>query len=351
MTRPIPADLILLAVSIATAVLLAVSVTLVIVVAGLRMHNERRALHDARVHARWEPVLLDVLAGAAAIDDIIAAVRPGEGRSFLEFLFRYARLLSGEDRAAVSEIARPFLGHLQSELRSRAAERRARAVQLLSTLDLDGQAATVLDALHDPSPLVAMVAARALAKKDHPEHIDAVLGSLHRFDLWNPNFLASMLASVGIQVAPSLRRFLSDPEGDPRVRAVAGDALRLLGDPAAADAAAAVLGTERDRELRAAALRLLEAVGRPAHLAAVRAVLSSPDFVLRAHAASALGRLSSGEDTPLLEKAVHDPSPWVALHAGRALAGSGRLEFLQDLAHAPHPRAKLAREVLAEAAR
>jgi hypothetical protein len=78
-------------------------------------------------------------------------------------------------------------------------------------LGLPRYASTVVAALDDPSPLVAMVAARSLAQEESTEYAHAVLKRLHRFGGWNRRFLASMLASMGPRVADTLREGCGTP--------------------------------------------------------------------------------------------------------------------------------------------
>ena len=157
-----------------------------------------------------------------------------------------------------------------------------------------------------------------------------------------------MLAAVGPGVTPALRETFSDLDKPPRVRAVAAEALQELSDFAAADFAALVLETETDRDLIAASLRLLGRVGRPEHLASIRALCTSSDFVIRAHAVSALGRIGEEEDIQPLRQAFEDPSQWVAIHTAWGLKEAGCVKVLREIAESEHPRADLAREILTE---
>jgi len=235
---------------------------------------------------------------------------------------------------------------MAGQLGSRSAEVRARAVQTLSLLGADAHRAEVRRALDDPSPLVAMVAARALARGRDPDHAAAILLHLERFDEWSPRFLAAMLASMGPDAAAPLCDTLADPSRSASARAVAADALRALHDLPAADVAAAVLGTSTDREIVAACLRLLAALGRPAHLPRIRPLLTSPDAVVRAAAIRALAGVGSADEREWLRSALEDPSPWVALEAAEGLLESGGGDILHALAASDHPRAVLARQVL-----
>ena len=108
-----------------------------------------------------------------------------------------------------------------------------------------------------------------------------------------------------------------------------------------------MLQTERERELVTAALRLLKRTGRPEHSAILRELCNSPDFVIRAHAVSALASLGNARDIQQLRRFFEDPSSWVAIHAAWALKEGGG-EVLRELVASHHPRAKLALQVLSE---
>ncbi|MBE0591763.1 MAG: HEAT repeat domain-containing protein [Gemmatimonadales bacterium] len=146
------------------------------------------------------------------------------------------------------------------------------------------------------------------------------------------------------QAIRSSRRSSSSPTF-PRALAAA---LGYLHDPTSADLAAEILARATDRELVAAVLRLLERVGHQEQRALVRGFLNSPDFVIRAAAASALGNVGDEEDRRLLRIACDDESRWVAIHAARALRNAGDLAGLRALAGSGRERATLAMQVLSE---
>jgi HEAT repeat protein len=78
-------------------------------------------------------------------------------------------------------------------------------------------------------------------------------------------------------------------------------------------------------------------------------MLQSPNEVVRIGAAQVLGAVGGAEEVPVLTAALEDESIWVAEHAARGLAQGGGRPVLQALAGSEAPRARLAREVLAEA--
>jgi HEAT repeat protein len=156
-----------------------------------------------------------------------------------------------------------------------------------------------------------------------------------------------MLSEGGASMVDHLRKALGSSDAPARTRGVAADALRLLRDPASADEAAAVLERGTDREVAAACLRLLEVLGTANHAPTVRRFVHDDDFVLRALAVTALGALGTGDDDArLLDEALDDPSPWVALHAARALHNADRLDILRRAAASRRPGADAAGEIL-----
>jgi len=313
---------------------------------ALRARNDRKAQHWAELERRWEAKTVEVVTQEARPDRLWALVRSGEELRFVDFLLRFARRLTGTERSRVEELAAPYLDRIVPQLSSRSPERRARAIQTIATLSRRRYADRVLRALDDPSPLVAMVAARSLARRGSPKFAAAILRRLHRFGHWRPSFLASMLASIGPAVTPALRSALPDRSVPPATRAVAADALREVNDDGAADVAADVLGDATDRELLIAILGLLAHVGRADQVEAIRRHVSTPDPVVRSRVMTALGRIGAPEDMATLLGALDDPSPWVALRAAEALYEAND-PGLATFATSDHPRAPLARQILA----
>jgi hypothetical protein len=313
----------------------------------LRRRNEirdRRRAHYARM---WTDRLIPALMDEAEARSLQESVQDSDRLAFVGFAVQYARRVRGEGRDALVRIVKPFLGPILERAESRRVEVRARAIQTLGTLGLPEHAPRVIAALDDPSPLVAMVAARALATEESPHYATAVLARLHRFTGWNQRFLASMLASMGPGVAPTFRSGLRDASGDPRSRAVLAEALRIQGDLGAGDDAAEVLRSATDSDLLAATLRLLRDIGRPEHVDAVRAHAGSPDPVVRAQALHTLGAVGGHDDLPRLVEGMRDKSPWAALSAARGVLAAGGPEALRQIVTTGDGVGLLARQVLA----
>jgi hypothetical protein len=328
----------------------ACSLTLIAVVVLLRARNVRRRKRWARVERAWEHVMLDVLAGEKPAGELQALVAPRDERYFVDFLLRYASRLKGAERKTVHDLARPHLPSVAHQLTRRSAERRARGVKTLGELDTHTYTSQIVAALHDPSPLVAITAAQALARHRSPHVVRDLVESMETFELWDTRFLSAILAELGPEVAPALREYLTDSSHSVRTRALAAATLTQLNDLGAAEGAAKVLATEQDVDLLVATLRLMRNVGSGEHVPAVRSLLRSPSPAVRGYAVSAMVAIGTAEDTANIEAAIDDESSWVVMHAVRGLKALGRLEILESLAASDHPRASAAREILASAA-
>ena len=313
---------------------------------ALRAGNRRRARRSARLDADWTPRVLAVLSGDAPPDAPSIRVAGRDRALFVDFLLRLVRRLKGPEREALVALAAPYLDDVARRAHRGGAERRALAVQRLGALGAARFAATLRAALDDPSPLVAMTAAHALARTGRAEHAPAVLDRLSRFRDWSPGYLASLLATMGAGAAPALRALLADPDRAPGDRAVAAEALRIMHDLPAAEAARAAVAAGTDSDLSAAALRLLAAVGGAADAPAVRAACRSTDPVVRSQAVAALGAIGGAPDCAALATALDDASPWVVLHAARSLRALGG--EAQLAAAAARPGADLVRHAAAE---
>ncbi len=300
--------------------------------------------------ARWEPVLLDVLVGEA--DPAVFAegfVRRHHGPA-LELAATYALRLDGESLTRLSAAMAPLLPRARALLHARRPDRRATAVRLLGFLGTDADRPALALALSDRSPLVAMAAARALARTQDAGYADALIAALGRFETWGTNAVASMLTLFGLPAAPALMRAFASADVPSATRIACAEALRRLGYLPAAGDAAAIAGAAGGVELRAAALRLLRDLGGPAEASAVRTLIESPSDVLRLHAVSALAAISQDPgDAARIEHALSDASPWVAQRAARGLIESGRVASLRALAGGAGQPHRVARQALAEA--
>ncbi|UCF19622.1 MAG: HEAT repeat domain-containing protein, partial [Gemmatimonadota bacterium] len=298
----------------------------------------------------WEPLLLQVLSGERPERELQALVARKGSRYFVNFLLRYARQLRGPQKDTVLRLAASHLDVLLVDLRARSPERRAYALKSLGALSVTSYRDQFLEALTDPSLLVAMNAAQALARNYDVSFADRLLHSLERFDGWSLRYLAAMLASMGSESVEILRQAFRDTRRSSRVRAAIAMTLTTLNDILAVQTAAQVLETESNTDLIVAALGLIDRVGGPDQLSAVRRLLSSSDPAIRARAVTALARIGSSQDVRHLQAALDDSNNWVVIHAVEGLLEMGRKDILEAVAGSDHPRALAAREVLWEGA-
>lgn len=338
-----------------TVVLVALTVAaglLTLTAVAIHVAADRSEARRAARWARWKPMLLDALVGEREPSSLALLVSKGERGDYFRLLIAFALRLRDSSRDVLVEAAAPHLDAALPWLDHPRADRRALATHLLGLLGSDADRRRLLPLLSDPSPEVAMTAARALARSGDLAYARPLVAALDRFETWGSPAVASMLVLFGIRVGPTLQAGLASRDLGELGRTACTEALRRLGYVPAADTAATVLRGEPPAplEVRAAALRLLHDVGSPGHAEVVRPLCDDAEEVIRLHAISALAALGSRpEDTARLEAALHDPSSWVALRAARGLAASGQTAPLQTLAARDTPAAPAARRALAEA--
>lgn len=307
--------------------------------------NERRRL---LLEKKWQPIILGIIAGNLPSLIPLRSINKRDEFFFVEYVMRYALVLKGEEREGVTKLAYPFLNRLIEDSKQANPETRAYTIKILSVIRFEEYLNGIIAALDDPSPLVAMVAAHALAKKEHPRYIGAILKRLDRFENWSIGYISSMIAAAGPEIAPALRKTYADPGMSSRVRSIAAETLLMIKDYASADIAANLLESEKDRDLLATSLRLLKAFGQAKHLPQLRKISGTSDSVVRAQSLSALGSIGDRSDFERLYDALSDSSTWVVLHAARGLARAGGIDRLKEVASSELPQAEIAREVLLE---
>ena len=339
-------DHILLAIVTATGVLLWVTMLFSLSTIYLRFKNSSKLAARKAREAVWEPVLHDILSGGQPPSALWEHVPDEDELIFLDYLLRYAERFRGEARELIQQVAEPHLSHLTDRFQEGDATQRARAIRTVSVLGGASAYPVLLKALQDPSPLVAINGALGLARTGHREHAEAMIKSLGRFESWSHGFLVAMMYSMGSEAIEPLRSALADVSASKKVRAVAADTLRQLNDMHAVPIAVEALRAEGDRELVSACLRFIGKFGRAEHLPWVYASCQATDFVVRAHAVRALGRMARLAAVPRLQQALDDPSTWVAIHAAWGLKEAGAMDQLKALALSSHPRSALARQLL-----
>ena len=339
------------------SVLILTAFTLVFMGYAFFLHLRSKAVErrTRALEARWKDRLLDAATGgeSSAPDPDTTLpdseeMRAGDQVLLLELITRYARALDGPERRNLERLAAPYLSALDDFRQDPDPYRRAYALDILGELGFAQTRDQIIGGLEDDSGLVAMVAARALARHGDAEHVPLLLDRLEVFVNWSAPYLASLLTSFGPDAAPALRGLAMDPSKPPRFRTVALQALRTLNDMEGVDTAAQLLASESDPEVQAELVRLVGALGGPGHLGTIRPYATASAPHLRAAAVRAISTLTDRRtsDVEIVSRGLDDPSPWVALQAAHGLLELGRADELAALAASSSPRADLAAEVL-----
>lgn len=333
-------------IALAIIFILVVSIILAFTVFILRVKNHAKAKRLRRLEKLWEKQLISLIMSSAA-DTEVPVVKRRDQEFYVSYLYRFQERLMGEERERVKVLAKPYLHKVVKGLRHRHPELRAKNVNMLGTFSFADSIGPIKRALKDPSPIVSMTAARTLARPGYPDHCEHILQALGKFDQWSMNFLSSMLAEMGSEVAPSLGATLADQDRSLRVRIACAEALREMGDLQVGDIAGELLTQGQDPELQAALLRVLTSIGVSRHRQIVVEMLRSPHFIVRIHALGALGHIGETSDGEVIIQMFEDESEWVSLHAARALLNLGRMDLLEAI-DVEHPRFRIVSQILAE---
>jgi HEAT repeat protein len=333
---------------LSTAFLFILACALTLMTLYLRISNSRKAKRWKTLEVHWEKRILPILAGDKPFVTIHQHVHKKDQLFFVDFLSRYATRFRGDELKIIIQMAAPYLPILQKRINRHDPERRARAIKTLALLGFQEYIQNIIKALDDPSPLVAMVAARSLVHEKNPDYAKFVIQKLHRFDQWSTSFLTATLAAVGPHIIPALHSTLSDKTTPSRTRTVAVNALQQLNDIESTDIAVEILQSTDDTELIASCLRYIGRIGYTKHIPIVRSFLQHPNFAIRTNATRTIGMLGSPEDWPYLKHALLDESPWVAIQAAEGLRESDAYDILEEIALSDHPRAVFAQQVLEE---
>jgi HEAT repeat protein len=308
-----PADPVLAAAFWTGIAALALTLALGLQIVRLRMALRARARRDARVLARWRPLL-----NAAIVGECPATLPPLARADRLHFIKLWIHLqasLRGEAGAALSDIARRL--HLQDEARAMLG-RRARTERLLAALllghlgDRDAWPQLLRMAVGDDVTL-SLTALWALVRIDPQAAAEVLTPMFIEREDWAMSHVAGILKQASGQVAAVLAGMLPRLPAArlPRALRIA-EALRIeppaeLLAGALADGSVAVV---------TAALRTVET---PGVLPQVRALLGHEDWQVRVQAAKALGRIGGREDVERLAVLLADREWWVRYRAAQAL--------------------------------
>lgn len=330
--------------------LLALTFAFALIALGLRVQHNRHERMWRGLHKLWDEDILNVLSGDMSPNEFRKLIKPEHELNFVRFIAPYGWRLRGSDLGVLKTLVQHYMPHVAQQLKHKDPGVRAWAVNVIGLFGMPEYEFEIFKSIEDEAAVVVMFAASTLLSQKRVHYITPILDHVQRFDRWNINALASLLSAMGPEAVPILEKIYLNPNRERRTRVVAALALANFGDYAVADAAAAQLPTMTDIDLTVATLKLLGKVGQAGHRQMVKDLCVSPSEVLRINAMRTLRAICVQEDRDFLRAALDDPNPWVARQAIGALKDLGAVDVLEQVIQDEHPRALLARQVLAEQA-
>jgi HEAT repeat protein len=274
-----------------------VTVALLLLLVGRRLHLARTERRQAELEERVVPLALELVAGDLERERA-ETLSDAEAEALATVLQRYGRVLSGEDH---ERIARFFersglVAHEVGRLRSRATWRRALAAYVLGDIGSEEAIPPLLDALGDRSRDVRAAATRSLGKLGSQPAVQPILRLMAVGEV--PASTGSLsLLEIGPQALPGLLELVADGSVDERL----------------------------------AAMELVIELGDASHARILMERLKDDSPRVRARAARGLGRLGGADATVELRRALSDPIPAVRAGVASALGKIGDSESLEAL--------------------
>jgi HEAT repeat protein len=296
-------------------------------ITGLRAALILRERLEARVRARWRPILARSMSG-------LPQTLPRIGR-FDRYLLLYLwntlhESLRGEVKLELNKLA--LAAGLDAIARTLLARRRLRdrliALSTLGHLQDRTRWQEIQALAHDDHPVLSIVAARALVIIDKSLALPLLMPLVVTRSDWPVARVASMLKEAGSDaVSGPLLQALANADAAQLQRLVSF--LRLIHTDQAAAAVRAILAAHDDPSLIAACLKV---IADPRDLVVVREHADHPNWIVRVAVAHALARMGRNDDVGTLLKLLADRQWWVRYRAAQALTS---LPFLnkEELAH------------------
>ncbi len=313
---------------------------------GLRLRNNKRSQQWRRIENKWQPLLLDYLAGDISSEIFHQEISRPDQSVFIELLARFAAQVQGHERSMLEDLATPFLKSLATDTKNSQTGKRARAVRLIGILGLPTYKDAMIVALKDPELPVRMAAAQALIHNKRCQDVDAILENLERFEEVTDNYMSSLLASAGHEAQPYMRIFMAMPDPPASLRAIAARALLLMKDFEAAGIAAEIITPSIPPQLLLSCLGILAEMGEDTHAPSIRKLLPMNDPNVLAAICRALGQVGDQQDYETFHFCMKHPSPWVNLSAAQAFGSLGAAKELHEYLESDPRRRELALEIL-----
>lgn len=329
----LPQDPLLNAVFLMGIAAITCALLMLVAVFVLRIRLLVRRRRERKYEAQWQPLLAECVFG---VPDTLPKVPGGLRYHFLKIWNFHHESLVGNTRANLEKLAGAM--HLEDVAREMMQKgdlrERLIAVMTLGHLGDRTQWHELRALVADPSPMLSMVAARALLDIDASATLPWLVTVMAAREDWPLSRVASMLKEAG----PDRVTLPLISAAEAAVRAEGGERqvarlLRMM-EVAHTERVAAIAGRiareVQDPELIASALRLVQ---DPRDLDIVRARTGHEAWFVRANAIRVLGRIGDATDRPLLLDKLSDGHWWVRYRAARALLAlpGTRIEDLEKI--------------------
>ncbi len=289
-------------------------------------------------------------AGELTAPQLRSAAREVSDLVFWSALERYGNARRAERRALGETLER--IGHVRRErraLREGTPWRSELAARRAGILAGPRNRRALHGALRSGPRLVAMAAARALARRRDLRALRWLLAHAEHLPTRNPRTLAALFRVFGRGACGDLANTLERSAHEPAVLTAMLNVLGSWRHRDAADVCARKIVSE-SMEVRVAAIRALGEMASTRHAPAAVALLGDPAWPVRAQAARALGRMGAPSVVPVLAESTCDRAWWVRRHAAYALGqlgepGRAALTAIRDRSPDPYAR-EMADEVL-----
>lgn len=310
-----PSDTLLRLALVSGMAVFVLTILLVVAIAFMRAIANKRARRQKAARATWMPIFHRAIEGLE--NPSLPAIARRDQAAVLELWIHYFQYLRGKARTNLRRVAYEIgldrIGAVMLHRRNMA--QRALAVVALGNMDAPEAWDELVRLSNDDSPMLSLLAGRALLRVNPEWAVPLLLAQLSHRDDWPMTRIGGIFEEAPAAVMePHLREALrwASPTGTPRMLSLLGlvhvEESWLLLEP--------LLAPHQPPNLLAAALR---ATHEPRARASVLLLASHADWVVRAQAASTLGRIGQPGDEKLLEDMLGDPAWWVRYRAACAL--------------------------------
>lgn len=310
-----PSDSLLRLTLFSGVAVLVLNVLLVAVVAFVRARANKRARHQREITAIWTPIFHRAIEGLE--NPTLPVIARRDQTVVLGLWIHYFQYLRGKARICLRRLAYYIgLNHSTSVLlHHRNMAQRALAVVALGNMGTPEAWDELVRLSNDDNPMLSLLAGRAMLRINPEWTVPILLAQLDHRDDWPMTRIGGIFEEAPAAIVePHLHEALrmSSPTGASRILSL----LSLIHVKESWLLLEPLLEPHQSPNLLAAALR---AIHEPRARASVLLLVNHEDWVVRAQAAVALGRIGQPGDEKLLKKMLGDSAWWVRYRAACAL--------------------------------